>query len=453
MFHRKSSLHLYFTCLSGFLLLNTLGGYASNYCPHNDDSCEKLRNESILLINDEWGTAKGGISTIHRQVVKLATETFLKVYALTLYATDEDRKDAKKMDVILIEPNLRPCLRDTEPKLDWFINHESFFPNLTQIPNIKAVVGHLPITGDAATYLGGKLETKKVILFNHVIPEDTEAYKDSWTPQRVQEKESNLFEAAVHNQLEVVIFSVGPRMYGHFENKFRAHEDNYTHHIFLPKPDEALFQLQIHKPNEGGKQQVIIFGRILGVEKLKGIDTIVKAMGEVSDSFYNIQGKVPAFIILGVPEGQHDEVDKGVKSFNDKYRYLDVKLYPYGTQAKIRTHLQQSHLCIMPSRSEPFGLVGLEAIAAGIPVLVTENSGLADFLKEEFADYANSVIVKVGKNDVGFDEDVNAWSKAISDILTMYDTAFDRAKSIRDRLKECQKIIDTQDVFKRVCEE
>ena len=36
----------------------------------------------------------------------------------------------------------------------------------------------------------------------------------------------------------------------------------------------------------------------------------------------------------------------------------------------------------MPSRLEPFGLVGLESLAAGKPVLVSSNSGLALLLKE-----------------------------------------------------------------------
>ncbi|MFB6346501.1 MAG: glycosyltransferase family 4 protein, partial [bacterium] len=41
--------------------------------------------------------------------------------------------------------------------------------------------------------------------------------------------------------------------------------------------------------------------------------------------------------------------------------------------------LRRSHLCVQPSRSEGFGLVALEAMAAGTPVLTTDWGGHLDF--------------------------------------------------------------------------
>ena len=39
-------------------------------------------------------------------------------------------------------------------------------------------------------------------------------------------------------------------------------------------------------------------------------------------------------------------------------------------------------ILIMPSISEPFGLVALEAVQLGIPVIVSKNCGLREFLPE-----------------------------------------------------------------------
>ena len=39
-------------------------------------------------------------------------------------------------------------------------------------------------------------------------------------------------------------------------------------------------------------------------------------------------------------------------------------------------------LCIMPSRTEGFGLAALEALSAGLPIFVSENSGLGDALRK-----------------------------------------------------------------------
>ncbi|MGW4211394.1 glycosyltransferase [Lentzea sp. NPDC004789] len=45
--------------------------------------------------------------------------------------------------------------------------------------------------------------------------------------------------------------------------------------------------------------------------------------------------------------------------------------------------LHQSTVVAMPSRAEGFGLAGLEAIALGVPTLVSKRSGLGALLEEE----------------------------------------------------------------------
>ena len=42
---------------------------------------------------------------------------------------------------------------------------------------------------------------------------------------------------------------------------------------------------------------------------------------------------------------------------------------------------QEVDLVVMPSRSEGFGLTGLEALSAGLPVLVSCNSGFGEALR------------------------------------------------------------------------
>ncbi|MDF3983894.1 glycosyltransferase family 4 protein [Luteibacter sp. PPL554] len=43
--------------------------------------------------------------------------------------------------------------------------------------------------------------------------------------------------------------------------------------------------------------------------------------------------------------------------------------------------LERSSVVVMPSRAEPFGLVALEAIEAGVPVIVAAHAGVAELLK------------------------------------------------------------------------
>lgn len=69
-------------------------------------------------------------------------------------------------------------------------------------------------------------------------------------------------------------------------------------------------------------------------------------------------------------------------------------------------------LSIVPSRREPFGLVALEAMARGTPVIGTNQGGIPDFLKEDVG-----ILVEV--------ENVEQLASAVSDILNE-EKMFDR---------------------------
>ena len=60
-------------------------------------------------------------------------------------------------------------------------------------------------------------------------------------------------------------------------------------------------------------------------------------------------------------------------------------------------------LAIMPSRTEGFGLTALEALSAGLPVLVSGNSGLGEALRK----------VPTGSTCVVDSEDPKDWAKEI----------------------------------------
>jgi len=80
-------------------------------------------------------------------------------------------------------------------------------------------------------------------------------------------------------------------------------------------------------------------------------------------------------------------------------------------------------LAIMPSRTEGFGLTALEALSAGLPVLVSGNSGLGLALKE----------VVSGSQCVVDSEDPKEWAKKIKAV---------REKSREVRLAESKLLRD-----------
>ncbi|XP_070536436.1 uncharacterized protein [Ptychodera flava] len=406
-------------------------------------------SRKVLIINDEWGTSKGGVSTVHREISCLAKESGVEVFSTVLDASDADEKDAEEKGIKLITPTINPNLTEKYkvPDLAWFILHRAYFPKLRKLKNVKVVIGHVPITNDAVFEIKKLFPSASVFLFNHVIPEDIDIYEDK-PPERVQEDESKILVAASNAD---AVFSVGPRIFDHFQNKFRALPREPRHFEYVPRPEQQFFDVEMKKPSQTiSRMRVITFGRIKGVEKLKGYDLVASALSKVTAALYDEQKTSLVWVIRGVPEGEQEETMKFLKK-NISSRYLDVKLYPYGSHDEIRVDLQQSHLCIMASRTEPFGLVGLEAMAVGIPTLITKQSGLAELLRKKFPSEAKSVVVNVGINDFSKSSDIEEWRKAITDALLNYDKTFDLAQELKRKLIEYTASMKSHEEFKNMC--
>ena len=78
-------------------------------------------------------------------------------------------------------------------------------------------------------------------------------------------------------------------------------------------------------------------------------------------------------------------------------------------------------LAIMPSRTEGFGLTGLEALSAGLPILVSGNSGFGHALRT----------LPQGRSFVVESKNPNDWAKAIASV---------RQKERAKRLQEIQSL-------------
>ena len=97
----------------------------------------------------------------------------------------------------------------------------------------------------------------------------------------------------------------------------------------------------------------------------------------------------------------------------------------------IRPDMLSSALVLMPSRTEGFGLAALEAIALGIPVLVSDQSGLAEALNTLVPEHAMKCVVHVSAD---LETDAVAWERKIDFVLSDKPAAFARANDLRNAL-------------------
>jgi glycosyltransferase involved in cell wall biosynthesis len=122
----------------------------------------------------------------------------------------------------------------------------------------------------------------------------------------------------------------------------------------------------------GTEKIILSIGRI---HEKKGLDLLIK-------SFAQIQEKIPdtLLVIVGPDEGFLSELDKISKILNIQNKiiftgplYGDQKLMAY----------RDADVFVLPSKSENFGNVVIEALACGTPIIVTNLCGVAEWITNE----------------------------------------------------------------------
>ncbi|XP_019630675.1 PREDICTED: uncharacterized protein LOC109474755 [Branchiostoma belcheri] len=339
-------------------------------------TCQESKEQktvSVLLVIDAYGPSYGGSkSTFNRQVAQFLKRHGATVHSTALQASDEDKRCATEDGVVLHLPVQDPGDKRT-PSLEWLTyDHNARYPYITQ--DLKCIVGHTDITSHAANSIQEKrCQHAKLVLFNHDMPEETEYYKGTMKAMAAGRKMEDILEDAKNAD---AVFSLGRRIYDYFETTYMSLGDSKPrqHFLFLPRPSPVFEAISV-RPG-GGEKVVLSVGRVTEVDKLKGHDLVARSMGEVTEKIPNVRLRV-----RGIDEDDW-EASKRILEENLHSGKIKPTLLPCGTQEDIAEDMKQAHLVLMPSRAEPFGLIGLEAIAAGIPVLISDKSGLADMIKD-----------------------------------------------------------------------
>jgi phosphatidylinositol alpha-1,6-mannosyltransferase len=114
-----------------------------------------------------------------------------------------------------------------------------------------------------------------------------------------------------------------------------------------------------HWPVPPGSKVLLTVARLLACEPGKGIDTVIRALPRLLDSFPNLY-----YVVIGDgddrPSLEKLAVECGVAG---------RVLFPGSRAGSLRGCYEAADVFVMPSRQEGFGIVFLEAMAAGKPVV------------------------------------------------------------------------------------
>ncbi|HEX8209943.1 MAG TPA: tetratricopeptide repeat protein [Longimicrobium sp.] len=121
-------------------------------------------------------------------------------------------------------------------------------------------------------------------------------------------------------------------------------------------------------------------------------------------------------------------------------RVVTIHALPYTTRRKdLLDQLARATVALMPSWHEGFGLAGWEAVAAGVPLIVSKQSGLFRFLEEESAggwlNWVYPVDVQGSLKEPFFHaNDLNNVSERLIEIARDPDAARSKAARLREAL-------------------
>ncbi|TYB49379.1 glycosyltransferase [Actinomadura chibensis] len=381
------------------------------------------RRPVVLAVATEWSSNHGGLSTFNRQLCAALARSGMRVFCMTPNPRLGDIKNAKALNVELINPM----------ENEWY---ESELEVLKERPDglggdPDVIIGHGRVTGPAAKAQADRFPSAKRLHFIHVASEEIDWFK----PGREDGKDIAAV-AESRQRLEVDLargahrgFAVGKRLHEH-----------YARYVSSPGKAQLArfdpgFDAEDLTPREAppGKPIVLLFGRVEDAE-LKGVDLAARAIGAAAKALRESRAATEVeLIVRGVPEGSSEELREKIIDWADHPALLVTPRVYAANEQRLAADLETANLVLMPSRAEGFGLVGVEAIIAGTPVLVSGRSGLADLLWEHLGDEARHIVVPMHKSEA---ENTDEWTRKIQHVLEDPETAFARATKIRRLLAE-----------------
>jgi D-inositol-3-phosphate glycosyltransferase len=147
---------------------------------------------------------------------------------------------------------------------------------------------------------------------------------------------------------------------------------------FYPIPaDEAKLFVGL-KPDD---RMVLFVGRI---EPLKGVETLIRAMARMQTSAEH--RPVHLAIIGGEPDASPDEITAEMRRLQQLCDELGVDqsvvFLGKRRQDTLQYYYSAAEVVVMPSHYESFGMVALEAMASGTPVIASDVGGLGFLVQD-----------------------------------------------------------------------
>jgi D-inositol-3-phosphate glycosyltransferase len=161
----------------------------------------------------------------------------------------------------------------------------------------------------------------------------------------------------------------------------------------------------------GAGKTVLFAGRI---EPLKGIDLLVRAFAALPE------GQAKRLVLIGGDAGNAAEIGQ-LKLLAHELGIGDAVVFPGTVRHELMPYFYNAaDVCVVPSHYESFGLVALEALACGTPVVATDVGDLRHIIRQGETGYVLP------------DHSVSSLTAKLAEVLAWPDRDPRQARLIRD---------------------
>jgi glycosyltransferase involved in cell wall biosynthesis len=341
--------------------------------------------KTLVAFATGWGPQFGGINSFNADLlpaVAAAFEKEVKTVCVVPHASSADIDAASSKNVSLVSLDL-PGTREFSAELETKVSQALQDAGIQASTAETVWLGHDRITGAIALRLA-KTCGGRSALIHHMSYRHYEAFaENSAQASSKLAEQKNLFAPAD------IVLAVGPLLRDALRDMF----DCKKVHMLVPGFPEITHRTEPRTFN------AFLSGRLDdSARKIKQAYLGVAAFGEaisrctedcgLPDALH--RDKEPWLKLRGVefekidgtidPEAEHD-----LKLFAEKYAkgVLTLHALPFTKDRnKLFDDLREASVAMMPSWHEGFGLVAWEAIAAGVPLILSKKSGAYLLLEE-----------------------------------------------------------------------
>ncbi|XP_070548588.1 uncharacterized protein [Ptychodera flava] len=374
-----------------------------------------------LIVTDRWGSPfLGSIPAALRILINALKIAGLNIYVVLLKGDSAVDREAKDLGVKIIYPRKKSRYMDRiYPGIDWLIAHESFFPKLPELKDVRLIFGFGMVTSDVALDMNDGILRNASLIPVNVWEHDTINHEMlDCSRDNLKHRKKLLDEEMMCGE---IIVSVGPQTFDYIEKKHDSF--TYTHVKVMPSARNSSFDLPLHTEiPKSSEFRILTFLEKTVNADITGNDIVPKAIKTVQDFFSRegFDGPPKWHIICMTKRFDADIRERlGLK----QSPAIKTKRIYFGQE--LEEELKAAHLLLIPPRSMDCMNYTITAIGSGRPVLVPELSSGSYYLREYMPELGKDVVVTMHLESKSLQE-------KLIDVITNYGKYLELARKMKE---------------------